>query len=145
MMPDIDLANQLCFSIYNANRLFNKFYVEALSPFKLTYAQYLVLMALWEHDDQSLHELGRILRLSSNTLTPLLRRMEAAGWLQRERPAGDRRQLVIHLTTQGKTQRSDIETAIATCISRYHLTMAEYQQALALNQKIVTALSQDLA
>ena len=68
MTPEIELANQLCFSIYNANRLFNKFYVEALAPFKLTYAQYLVLMALWEHDDQSLHELGTVLRLSSNTL-----------------------------------------------------------------------------
>ncbi|MDN6575011.1 MAG: MarR family transcriptional regulator, partial [Lactiplantibacillus plantarum] len=119
MTPEIDLANQLCFSIYNANRLFNKFYVEALTPFKLTYAQYLVLMALWEHDDQSLHELGQVLRLSSNTLTPLLRRMEDAGWLQRERPATDRRQLLIHLTTQGKQQQAPIEAAIATCISRY--------------------------
>jgi DNA-binding MarR family transcriptional regulator len=145
MTLEIDLANQLCFSIYNANRLFNKFYVETLTPFKLTYAQYLVLMALWERDDQSLHELGQVLRLSSNTLTPLLRRMEDAGWLQRERPATDRRQLVIHLTTQGKQQQAPIEAAIATCISRYHLTIDEYQQALALNQKIITALSQDLA
>ncbi|ASG78343.1 MarR family winged helix-turn-helix transcriptional regulator [Lactiplantibacillus pentosus] len=145
MTPEIELANQLCFSIYNANRLFNKFYVEALAPFKLTYAQYLVLMALWEHDDQSLHELGTVLRLSSNTLTPLLRRMDDAGWLWRERPANDRRQLIIHLTEQGKTQRQAIETAIATCIGRYHLTSDEYQQALALNQKIVDTLSKDLA
>lgn len=145
MTPEIDLANQLCFSIYNANRLFNKFYVEALAPFKLTYAQYLVLMTLWEHDDQSLHQLGQVLRLSSNTLTPLLRRMEDAGWLQRERPVTDRRQLVIHLTTQGKQQQAAIETAIATCIGHYHLTVDEYEQALALNQKIVTTLSQDLA
>lgn len=106
MNDDIQLTNLLCFSVYNMNRLFNKFYQQALAPLGLTYAQYLVLMSLWEHDNQTLHELGDELKLSSNTLTPLLKRLEKNGWLTRVRPENDRRQLIVSLTDKAMTNRT---------------------------------------
>ena len=77
------------------SRLFAKFYEQQLKPFGLTYSQYLVLLALWEHDNQPLHEVGKQLDLSSNTLTPLLKRLEQSGWVKRQRSEADKRQLVV--------------------------------------------------
>lgn len=86
MQDDLTLANQLCFSTYHASRLLIKLYQQALQPFSLTYPQYLVLLSLWENDRQPLHDLGDRLDFGSNTLTPLLRRMEYNGWLTRTPP-----------------------------------------------------------
>lgn len=82
------LTNQLCFAIYNANRVFNQFYKQKLAKFDLTYTQYIVLLALWETDNLALRELGKQLDLASNTLTPLLKRLEDKGYLTRIRPEG---------------------------------------------------------
>ena len=102
---DMKLANQLCFSAYNVSRLFAKFYEQQLKPFGLTYSQYLVLLALWEHDNQPLHEVGKQLDLSSNTLTPLLKRLEQSGWVKRQRSEVDKRQLVVSLTQKGMSNK----------------------------------------
>ena len=102
---DMKLANQLCFSAYNVSRLFAKFYEQQLKPFGLTYSQYLVLLALWEHDNQPLHEVGKQLDLSSNTLTPLLKRLEQSGWVKRQRSEADKRQLVVSLTQRGMSNK----------------------------------------
>lgn len=102
---DMKLANQLCFSAYNVSRLFAKFYEQQLKPFGLTYSQYLVLLALWEHDNQPLHEVGKQLDLSSNTLTPLLKRLEQSGWVKRQRSEADKRQLVVSLTQKGMSNK----------------------------------------
>lgn len=99
------LANRLCFSAYNVSRLFAKFYEQQLKPFGLTYSQYLVLLALWEHDNQPLHEVGKQLDLSSNTLTPLLKRLEQSGWVKRQRSEVDKRQLVVSLTQKGMSNK----------------------------------------
>lgn len=145
MSDEMQLANQLCFSIYNASRLFSKFYQQALAPFELTYPQYLVLLSLWQHDDQPLHELGAELKLNSNTLTPLLKRLENAGWLTRVRPANDRRQLNVKLTDMAKTRQSDIYAAISACASHKKLDIAKYETALAVNNELVNALEATLA
>lgn len=137
MKEEMQLTNQLCFAIYNANRVFNRFYQQALAPFKLTYSQYLVLLSLWEKDGQTLHEMGDELKLNSNTLTPVLKRLENAGWLTRTRPQEDRRQLVIHLTEKGKESQALIYHELEQCIAKYHLSMDEYKAALALNKKLV--------
>lgn len=105
---DMKLANQLCFSAYNVSRLFAKFYEQQLKPFGLTYSQYLVLLALWEHDNQPLHEVGKQLDLSSNTLTPLLKRLEQSGWVKRQRSEADKRQLVVSLTQKGHEQQEAV-------------------------------------
>ncbi|KFN92897.1 MarR family winged helix-turn-helix transcriptional regulator [Tetragenococcus muriaticus] len=101
-MTDTRLADQLCFSIYNTNRLFAKFYQKALEPYQLTYTQYIVLLALWEQDCKTLSDLAKELELASNTLTPLLKRLETAGWLTRCRAENDQRQLMIQLTEKRK-------------------------------------------
>ncbi|MCI1984569.1 MAG: MarR family transcriptional regulator [Bifidobacteriaceae bacterium] len=121
---DFALDNQLCFAIYNANLWFGRFYQQALKPYGLTYTQYLILLALWDSmhaDDQpngqlSLRDLGTKLSLNSNTLTPLLRRMEDAGWVLRLRPDTDRRQLLVQLTEKGRRAQEDIEGRISVCV-----------------------------
>lgn len=141
MTTHVDLANQLCFSVYNVNRLFNKFYQEALKEFDLTYPQYLLLTVLWNHDHRELHELGDTLHLSSNTLSPLIKRLEAHGWVTRQHPAADKRRLIVSLTAHAKAQETLIQQALGECLGRYSLTEADYEQALALNQKLEAGLN----
>ncbi|WP_225352555.1 MarR family winged helix-turn-helix transcriptional regulator [Lacticaseibacillus nasuensis] len=105
MPTHVNLANQLCFSVYNVNRLFNQFYQEALSAYHLTYPQYLLLTELWNQDHQELRDLGERLKLSSNTLTPLVKRLEARGWVTRVHPAEDKRRLIVSLTAKAKLMR----------------------------------------
>ncbi len=145
MNDDIQLTNLLCFSVYNMNRLFNRFYQQALAPFGLTYAQYLVLMSLWERDNQTLHELGDELKLNSNTLTPLLKRLENNGWLTRVHPENDRRQLIVSLSDKGLSEKDAIFQALADCIAKYKLSPKQYEQALALNNDLIQAFEDGLA
>jgi DNA-binding MarR family transcriptional regulator len=77
---EMKLANQLCFSAYNVNRLFSKFYEQQLKKFGLTFSQYLVLLTLWEENNQTLWAIGKKLDLASNTLTPLLKEIRT-NWL----------------------------------------------------------------
>ncbi|MCI1954421.1 MAG: MarR family transcriptional regulator [Ligilactobacillus acidipiscis] len=137
----MELANQLCFSIYNANRLFAKFYQQTLDEYKLTYPQYLVLLALWEKDQRNLHDLGKTLHLASNTLTPLLRRLENTGWITRVHPLEDKRQLVVSLTEMGKKLKPQIEEKIAHCIKDVgEFSVEDYQKLLTDNQKLIKSL-----
>ncbi|WP_283679416.1 MarR family transcriptional regulator [Lentilactobacillus sp. Marseille-Q4993] len=141
MPKDMQLANQLCFSVYNANRLFNKFYQKALSDFDLTYPQYVVLLALWEEDNQSLHELGQKLDLESNTLTPLLKRLEKAGWVIRHRDENDRRQLIVSLTESGITNKDNVYRAISNCVGNEAFNVKQYQEALKMNDQLIAELT----
>lgn len=140
MTSHVNLADQLCFSVYNVNRLFNKFYQDALADFGLTYPQYLVLTAMWNRDHREMRDLGSELQLSSNTLTPMVKRLAERGWLTRVHPQADKRRLVINLTPQAKAQEAPIQQALADCLGRYHLTVDDYEEALALNQKLIAAL-----
>ena len=110
------LANQLCFSAYNVSRLFAQFYEKKLKQFGITYSQYLVLLTLWEENPQTLNSIGRHLDLSSNTLTPLLKRLEQSGWVKRERQQSDKRQLIITLTDNGQQQQEAFFEAISSCL-----------------------------
>lgn len=112
------LANQLCFSAYNVSRLFAQFYEKKLKQFGITYSQYLVLLTLWEENPQTLNSIGRHLDLSSNTLTPLLKRLEQSGWVKRERQQSDKRQLIITLTDNGQQQQEAVFEAISSCLSQ---------------------------
>lgn len=96
------LDNQLCFALYSANLAVNKLYRQLLAPLGLTYPQYLVMMVLWEKDDLTVSEIGERLFLDSATLTPLLKRLEAAGLLKRNRSRQDERQVAVTLTDEGK-------------------------------------------
>ncbi|GEQ50269.1 MarR family winged helix-turn-helix transcriptional regulator [Tetragenococcus koreensis] len=140
-MTDTRLADQLCFSIYNTNRLFAKFYQKALEPYQLTYTQYIVLLALWEQNCKTLSDLAKELDLASNTLTPLLKRLETAGWLTRCRAENDQRQLTIQLTEKGKEQKSAIEKRLEKCMNeQVAINDEQYYRMLKDNQRLMEGL-----
>ncbi|MDR3471854.1 MAG: MarR family transcriptional regulator [Devosia sp.] len=99
------LDDQLCFAIYGAEQAMSRVYRSVLSPLGLTYPQYLVLLVLWEENDLSVKLIGERLGLDSGTLTPLLKRMEAGGFLRRRRDEGDERVVRIALTAAGQALR----------------------------------------
>lgn len=96
------LDNQLCFALYSSSHLLTKAYKPLLKELGLTYPQYLAMLALWEEDGVTVGALGERLFLDSGTLTPLLKRLEAAKLLKRERSGEDERQVFIHLTEKGR-------------------------------------------
>jgi MarR family transcriptional regulator, organic hydroperoxide resistance regulator len=93
--------DMLCFALHSAAHAMHAAYAPLLEPLGLTYPQYLVLMALASQDNQTVGQLGADLRLESNTLTPLLKRMEGSGWLTRQRDKADERQVRLALTDKG--------------------------------------------
>ena len=99
------LDRQLCFALYAASRAMTKLYRGLLEPLGLTYPQYLVLLVLWEGDGLAVNEVGERLALDSGTLTPLLKRLEAAGLVRRLRDTGDERRVLLHLTDEGRALR----------------------------------------
>lgn len=99
-------SDQICFALYSATHAMNRVYKPLLEALGLTYPQYLVLTALWTQDGPTVGQLGRQLMLETNTLTPLLKRMEAAGLIRRERSAEDERQVTLHLTGAGEEMKA---------------------------------------
>ena len=98
----LQLDNQICFAVYSTAHAFNRVYKPLLDRLGLTYPQYLVMLVLWERDDVPLKDIGERLFLDSGTLTPLLKRMEAAELIKRTRSTTDERQVLIALTPQGQ-------------------------------------------
>ena len=101
------LDDQLCFALYSTGLAMNKVYRKLLRKLDLTYPQYLVMLVLWEKDEQTVSEIGARLFLDSATLTPLLKRLEAAGLVSRTRSAADERQVVIGLTHAGRAMAQE--------------------------------------
>ncbi|WP_292357247.1 MarR family winged helix-turn-helix transcriptional regulator [Mesorhizobium sp.] len=112
----LKLENFLCFSIYSAGHAFNQFYRPLLDEIGLTYPQYLVMVSLWGQDDQTVKEIGQALSLESNTLTPLLKRLEALQLISRTRDPKDERQVRIRLTQQGKSLKQQAER-VPACVA----------------------------
>lgn len=113
------LDNQLCFPLYAAARQVTSLYTPYLRELGLTYTQYIVFLALWERDGVSVGELGERLYLDNGTLTPLLKKLESAGYIRRERSADDERVVLISLTGEGRALRDkaeDIPARIGSCI-----------------------------
>ena len=102
MYEHLKLDNQLCFRLYTAARLTMQAYFPYFEPLGVTYPQYLVLLVLWEQDHQPVNDIARRLHLETNTVTPLLQRMEKQGLLTRKRGKEDTRQRIVSLTKQGK-------------------------------------------
>ncbi|QAY86774.1 MarR family winged helix-turn-helix transcriptional regulator [Pseudomonas arsenicoxydans] len=130
---DLKLSDFLCFAVYSTNLAFGKAYKPILERLGLTYTQYITIVALWEQDNQTVGSLGEKLFLESNTLTPILKKLEAMGFLQRQRDPEDERQVRINLTKQGKALREDQpETGLSGATG---LTQDEFTQ---LQKSIVT-------
>jgi len=106
----LKLDNQLCFPVYAASRLITREYQPFLNELGITYPQYLVMMVLWENDGQTVNQVAGKLLLNTNTVTPLLKRMEAMGIISRERTGSDERKVHVRLTEKGKKMRDDAAT-----------------------------------
>jgi DNA-binding MarR family transcriptional regulator len=118
-MPRLD--SQICFAVYSTLHAINKAYAPLLEKVELTYPQYLVMLVLWEGDDVTVKAIGERLHLDSGTLTPLLKRLEANGHIQRMRDPKDERQVRVKLTEAGKDlrrQAREIPGQIARAMGR---------------------------
>jgi DNA-binding MarR family transcriptional regulator len=102
----LQLDHQLCFALYSASLAMTKLYKPLLEPLGLTYPQYLVMLVLWEGDGITVSRLGERLALDSGTLTPLLKRLESAGLLQRLRDAADERRVLLRLNAAGRSLKA---------------------------------------
>ncbi|MEW4354336.1 MarR family transcriptional regulator [Streptococcus pneumoniae] len=139
------LSHQLCYSFYTVERLFQQFYKKNLEKYDLTYTQYLVLVVLWEEPSLSLKEIGSRLDLSSNTLTPLLKRLEDKGYLLRLKPEKDKRQLYVQLTEEGKHLQADIKTHLTECFWQIDgLTREGADRLIQENHQLIQALKNSL-
>ncbi|MFC6315645.1 MarR family winged helix-turn-helix transcriptional regulator [Lapidilactobacillus achengensis] len=130
MTEPILLSQQLCFEFYRTHKAFNRFYAQALAPFKLTYAQYIVLLVLYEQGTLSVKELGQNVGLDSGTLTPLLRRLEKDDWIQRQRNALDERRLDIVLTPRAQAAKDALFSHVQGCAETLALPVADYQRMM---------------
>ena len=133
----LKLKNQLCFPLYAAARRVTGVYTPYLKPLGLTYTQYIVFMVLWEQDGLQVSEIGEQLLLDSGTLTPLLKKMEAQGYLTRTRSKLDERSVIVTLTEKGKalkTQVGEIPLKAAQCV---RLTPEEGQMLYKLLYKVL--------
>ena len=113
------LTNQLCFPLYAAARHVTGLYTPVLKPLGLTYTQYIVLLVLWEKDGLTVGEIGEMLMLDNGTLSPLLKKMEQAGYVCRERSREDERVVVITLTEAGRAlqeKAKGVPAKVAGCI-----------------------------
>jgi DNA-binding MarR family transcriptional regulator len=108
--PALSLDEFLCFAVYSLGHAFNRAYKPLLERIGLTYPQYVVMVVLWERDNLTVTELGERLHLDSGTLTPLLKRLEAAGLVERARDREDERQVRISLTRAGQALKDEART-----------------------------------
>jgi DNA-binding MarR family transcriptional regulator len=136
--PDPKLADFLCFAIYSANLAYGRAYKPILDELGLTYTQWIAIVSLWEEDGQTVSGLGRKLFLESNTLTPILKKLEAMGYLKRRRNPKDERQVRVSLTEAGRKLRQ--KGAAMTLVKETRLAPKDFAKL----QKAVSALRDNL-
>ena len=116
------LRDQVCFALYSASRAVTGAYRPLLDELGLTYPQFLVLLALWERDGRTVSDIGEALSLDSGTLSPLLKRLEGAGLVDRRRESGDERRVTVHLTEAGGALRERAKNVPARIAEAARLT-----------------------
>lgn len=129
------LDNQLCFALYSASLAMTKLYKPLLDELGITYPQYLVLLVLWERDGITVSELGERLSLDSGTLTPLLKRLETAGWVSRLRDTQDERRVLVRLSAAGR-ELKERAARIPGCVLQ--ASQCSVTEAMALTHQIQT-------
>jgi MarR family transcriptional regulator, organic hydroperoxide resistance regulator len=140
----LSLDNQLCFTVYACSRAMTQLYRPWFEEIGITYPQYLVLLVLWEQDGVTVKELGERLFLDSGTLTPLLKRMEAAKLITRSRSTEDERKVLIHLAEAGKHLEAQACTIPGEMMSQRGLTSDEFTGLLADFKGLLAKLHQTL-
>ena len=138
------LDRQVCFPLYAASNLLNRLYRPVLAQFNLTYPQYLVMLVLWEQFPVSVGDLGDKLFLDSGTLTPLLKRLEANGLVNRQRDPADERRVLIHLSEQGAQLKQQAGVIPQTLASSLNLSVEQIDQLRTQVQQMVSVMSQAL-
>ena len=140
------LGNQICFAVYSTAHAFNRVYKPLLDKLGLTYPQYLVMMVLWERDGVPVKDIGEKLLLDSGTLTPLLKRMEAADLLERTRSTQDERQVLIALTPKGHALREKAKAVPQGILASSACSLGELFEMknglIALRDKLNAALGE---
>ncbi|MEU6820481.1 MarR family transcriptional regulator [Streptomyces atriruber] len=142
-MDDEDLLRldqQICFSLHAAARAFNGVYRTLLKDLGLTYPQYLVMLVLWEHDELPVKKIGERLRLDSGTLSPLLKRLEAAGHVERRRSAEDERSVTVRLTEGGRALREQALAVPRALADSTELSLDDVRDLRARLDKLTAAL-----
>ncbi len=134
------LDNQLCFALYEASRATIDIYRPLLDELGITYPQYLVLLILWDRGMCSVKEIGNLLHLDSGTLSPLLKRLEATGFITRQRRANDERVVDISLTPAGCTLQERAASIPEKFVCELDLTFDEYADLLGRLKKLTTQL-----
>jgi len=131
MHAELQLDNQICFRLYTAARLVTQAYTPILTALGITYPQYLVLMVLWEKDNQPVNGIAHHLMLETNTVTPLLQRMEKLGIVSRKKGEQDKRQQIVSLTPKGKALEEEafaqIPSGMGEQLSACPLKLEDYQ------------------
>jgi MarR family transcriptional regulator, organic hydroperoxide resistance regulator len=129
----IPLDSQLCFSLYAATIAINRTYKPMLDKLGLTYPQYLVLSTLWEEDGRAVSAIANRLSLDSSMITPLVKRLEGAGFVNRDRNPKDERQVIVSLTGKGRSMQSKTACLTETLLERSGLTV---DQIVKLNRQV---------
>lgn len=137
----LKLDKQLCFSVYVLHREIMQCYRPILKDIGLTYPQYITMMALWENDEQTVSQVGKILQLDNGTLTPLLKRLEAKEFLVRKRGHDDERIVKIYLTEKGKKLKSKAANIPSDLAKAMHINLDEMQQLKTLSEKVVQKIN----
>jgi DNA-binding MarR family transcriptional regulator len=139
-VPDpLALENQVCFALVVASRSVLALYRPILEPMGLTHPQYLVMLALWEHGQLSVKELSRLLQLDPGTLSPLLKRLESADLIRRERDSRDERLLAVTVTEAGRALRERAEKIPATIMDRLGMGLDELEDLHGTLTRVIAA------
>ena len=141
---DRRLGDFLCFAVYSANLAFGRAYRKGLEGLGLTYPQWIAIVALWEQDGQTVSELGEKMFLESNTLTPILKKLESMGYLRRQRDPEDERQVRISLTEAGRQLRekgAHMNLMAATALNQDEFARLQ-KSVVALRDNLIEATAQ---
>ncbi len=144
MHAELQLDNQICFRLYTASRLITQAYTPILSEWGITYPQYLVLMVLWEKDNQPVNDIAHRLLLETNTVTPLLQRMEKIELVKRQKGKLDKRQHIVRLTKKGREMEEKayalIPTGMGKQLSACPMQLEDYQHLAQELDSIISSL-----
>ncbi|MEU7690134.1 MarR family transcriptional regulator [Microbispora hainanensis] len=139
IVDPLALENQVCFALAVASRSVIGLYRPLLEPMGLTHPQYLVMLALWQHAPLSVKDLSRMLALEPATLSPLLKRLEAAGYVERRRASDDERSLAIVLTDEGRALRRQAEKVPVAIVERLGMELTELQSLHQALTRVIAA------
>lgn len=137
----LNLDNQLCFKIYSASRMLIRLYKPILDKLKLTYPQYVVMLALWEKDNILFKELGKKVMLQTGTLTPIVQKLEKMGNIQRIRDAEDERNVLISLTEKGRELKVEAQNIPKEILEKVGISHQQYREFLLKTEALFNILN----